>query len=50
MSVPRIFAALLLASAAGVALAQTPAPAATADASKCGKPIRIPAALPPTKR
>jgi len=45
MSVPRIFAALLLASATGVALAQSPAPAATADASKCGKPDPHPGRL-----
>jgi hypothetical protein len=47
MSVPRIFVALLLASAAaGAALAQTPAPAAAAaDTSQCGKPDPHPGRL-----
>ena len=45
MSVSRILAALLLASAAsGAALAQTPAPAA-ADSSQCGKPDPHPGRL-----
>jgi hypothetical protein len=46
MSVPRIFAALLVASAAtGAALAQSPAPAATADSSQCAKPDAHPGRL-----
>jgi hypothetical protein len=46
MSVPRIFVALLVASAAaGAALAQTPAPPAAADASPCAKPDPHPGRL-----
>ena len=46
MSVPRIFAALLVASAAtGAALAQSPAPAAAADSSQCAKPDAHPGRL-----
>ena len=46
MSVPRTFAALLLASAAaGTALAQSPAPAAAADTAQCTKPDPHPGRL-----
>jgi len=50
MSVPRTFVALLLASAAGAALAQTPAPAAAADTSQCAKPDPHPGRLASSQR